>query len=144
MLKNIFFSLLNIIILTGCVELSGGSGDFPSAIEGHKWKLVSFGDNRVVATDRITLSLKSGHYSGWSGCNSMSGTYLLDGDKLVFDTDTPFHSGVSTMMACSNMGLETKFHEAIQKVNHYRIEGKYLIFLDKNHEILVFVRTTGS
>jgi len=138
MLKNIFLSLTNIILITGCAELSAGTGSVSTHIEGHEWKLVSFGDNSTIVTDKATLSLKDGHYSGWSGCNAMSGTYLLNRDKLTFDANNPFHSGVSTMMACSNMELETKYYEAIRKVDHYKIEGGQLILLKGNHKVLIF------
>ncbi len=140
MIKNIFIALVNMILLVGCVDLPAETKNISAQVEGHEWKLVSFGENNMAVSGKATLLMKNGHYSGWSGCNSMSGTYLLKKDKLTFDTNSPHHSGISTMMACADMELETRYHENMRKVNRYKIEDGHLILLDGDRPLLMFRR----
>jgi heat shock protein HslJ len=141
MIKKILIALVNLLLLAGCAELPAETRDISAQIEGHEWKLVGFGESSMAVSGKATLLLKNGHYSGWSGCNAMRGTYVLKQDRLSFDTATPYRSGISTMMACANMELETRYHENMRKVHRYKIEGDQLILLDRDqHRLLILHR----
>lgn len=150
MFKSIFSSGLAISLLIGCTGLSSETETVSKKVsaeiervskklEDREWKLISFGESRMAVSSRVTLLLKNGHYSGNAGCNAMSGKYTLRGDSLIFGGKAGLKGGISTMMACPDMALETKYHEAMEKVNRYKVESNRLILLHGDHSVLNFV-----
>ena len=63
--------------------------------------------------------------SGNGGCNSISGSFALDGDRLRFGRMA------STMMACpSRMEQEQRFLQSLEKAERYRVSGGRLEMRD--------------
>ncbi|MDQ1098115.1 MULTISPECIES: META domain-containing protein [Chryseobacterium] len=107
-----------------------------------EWMLVSFGTfskeelTKSKAAINLTAPEKNGkiHGGAFMGCNRMFFTAEFgSGNKLTI-------SDVGgTMMACSNMQLETSFAAFFKKMNRYRTEGQYLILSDENGDSMKFI-----
>ena len=100
------------------------------------WKLVQLSGQviELPAGSReihFVLHSASQHLEGFSGCNQMMGTYLLDGAKLRFEELE------GTMMDCvPNMDLEQKFLAMFAQVSRWEISGETLRLLDSQGEPL--------
>lgn len=131
----LFAAALVAVSLAACTTEGGASPKTsPSAspaggtaLEGTPWQLTDYvgpegglvGVPEVVAA---TATFADAKVSGNSGCNSYTGAYTLDGDKMTI-------TGVSTtMMACGpvEMAFETAYTTALGKVASYRIVGDKL------------------
>lgn len=75
-------------------------------------------------TAHIVLDGK-GRLSGSDGCNRLIGSYQLEGSSVHFGRVA------TTMMACLSGGAdERRFLEALERVAHWRKEGRELSLLD--------------
>ena len=71
-----------------------------------------------------------GRLSGSGGCNRITGSYQLDGDRLTFGPIA------STRMACPEaMDQEQAFLKALAAVRSYRIPGGTLELLDGSNVV---------
>jgi copper homeostasis protein (lipoprotein) len=101
-----------------------------SPLRGTTWKLLRLGDKPVSQADRqreahLLLANDEMRVSGSGGCNRITGSFELDGDRLRFG------QMASTRMACpEGMEQEQRFLDALEKVEHYRIRDSHLEFLD--------------
>ena len=99
------------------------------------WKLTRLGDQPVLPTiqerePHLVLSSEENRVSGFSGCNSLSGSYTLNGDSIGF---SPM---ASTMMACADgADVERAFFAALERVRTWRLLGRNLDFLDAEGEL---------
>jgi len=107
------------------------------SLEGKIWNLNAFNDGTnlvsVLLDTAIHVEFKDGNVSGSSGCNTYSGAFQQDGQKLSFGTLA------STLMACADEGVmkqETAYLNALAKVTHYSIEGNKLTLYDANNLII--------
>ncbi len=137
MLKLILSGLLILGFLVGCSNMTQEQPK-PQVeeliLEGHNWKLVSFGRTRMAVPKDAWVSFKEGHYSGNAGCNGMGGEYVKEGNKLLLKP------GMSTLIACPDMSLETKFRQTMDSVTGYKIEdNKRLLLLNKDSAVLNFM-----
>jgi len=100
-----------------------------SPLRGTYWKLVRLNEApvRVAETQRephLIFANYEPRVSGSGGCNRVTGSFELDGDKL--------HLGrmAGTMMACvDGMEQEQRFLQSLEKVERYRISGSHLEML---------------
>lgn len=105
-------------------------GESPAAeLENTYWKLVRLGATLVSAEGErepyLVLHSREKRVAGYGGCNRMLGAYELSGDRLTFSQIA------GTMMACAEgMEHERAFHDALEKVSRWRIEGETLELLD--------------
>jgi len=129
-MKHLLISL-SIIIFTACAQPSITKKEV--SFENKKWKLVSFGMKRMAVPKEAWITFKEGHYSGNAGCNGMGGQYSVKGNTLKLK------AGMSTLMACPEMALETKFHQEIGKVTSYTIKNEQLILMNNDHAVLNFM-----
>ncbi|WP_457606604.1 META domain-containing protein [Nitratifractor sp.] len=121
--------LLWVIVLgiLGISACSGGSGANPTpppagvTLEGPLWHLQSFGYTRMAVPARATLRLTKGAYQGFSGCNHMQGKVRIRGNSIRFEP------GVSTMLACDQISLESRYRRLLYRSRSFRIEGKRLL-----------------
>tara|TARA_B100000614_G_scaffold253215_1_gene266869 strand:+ start:150 stop:896 length:747 start_codon:yes stop_codon:yes gene_type:complete len=90
------------------------------------WKLVELNGQPVPVLDRepyLILKAEDRRVTGFGGCNNFSGSYTLDEAALRIS----FSRVVSTMMACpSGMEVERAFHEVLQTVDNYSLNGDRL------------------
>jgi copper homeostasis protein (lipoprotein) len=106
-----------------------------SALRGTYWKLVRLGDSPVTAPAKqreahLILANDTLRVAGSGGCNHLTGSFELDGDRLRFS-----RMG-ATMMACPDgMAQEKRFLDVLGLVRRYRIRGSHLELLDSNGEL---------
>jgi heat shock protein HslJ len=97
-----------------------------AALEGIEWRLVDIGGQPSPAgADSMrhpgfTLLAEGRKVQGSAGCNRMTGTYQLDGQKLKFG---PL---ATTRMACPAMQTETAFLKALEATTRYEVSGSSL------------------
>lgn len=93
------------------------------------WKLIVLHDTEIVVSDNqrepnILLNAEN-RVTGSDGCNNMSGSYLLDGEKLTFG------EMAGTRMACADDGAQAQiFNEALTKVASYTVHSDQLELRD--------------
>jgi heat shock protein HslJ len=135
--------LLSVAVLLLC----GCAGDVPptspaaparttAELLNTYWKLLQLGD-QVVATPEgareihFVLHSENQRVAGFSGCNRMMGSYVLDGPKIRFA-----QMG-GTMMACvPDLELERKFLAMFPQVARWEISGETLRLLDEDGKTL--------
>ena len=97
-----------------------------AALEGTEWRLVDIGGQPSPAGadstrhPGFTLLADGRKVQGSAGCNRMTGTYQLDGQKLKFG---PL---ATTRMACPAMQTETAFLKALEATTRYEVNGSSL------------------
>jgi len=101
-----------------------------------QWKLTQLGE-QVITTPQdkreihFVLHAENPRVSGFSGCNQMMGSYVLEGANLKFE------QMAGTMMACvPDMELERKFLAMFAQVAHWEIIGETLRLLDAEGKTL--------
>lgn len=93
------------------------------------WKLILLNDKDITAVDsqkepNILLNAEN-RITGSDGCNSLAGSYLLDGEKLTFG------EMAGTRMACAEGGEQAQvFNEALTKVASYTVHSDQLELRD--------------
>ena len=103
------------------------------ALIGTRWVLVALGATNVAAgsTAREPFIILTGEaerrLTGSGGCNSMFGSYGLDGPALTFGDIG------ATKMACDRgMNVESALFSALSLVARWRIAGQQLELTDAN------------
>jgi copper homeostasis protein (lipoprotein) len=101
-----------------------------SPLRGTYWKLVRLGGMpvEVAANQRephLTFARDQLRVSGTGGCNRVTGSFEVDGEKLRL------RALAGTRMACEGgMEQEQRFLESMAKVERHRIRGSHLDMLD--------------
>jgi heat shock protein HslJ len=92
-----------------------------SSIEG-TWKLmpVLASDTAAGKIPEINFDLKTNKFSGNTGCNAMSGNFVIKQDALSFNENI-----ITTKMACAGYN-EKAFLESLAKTNRYQIKNGVL------------------
>ena len=83
---------------------------------------------------RLQFNLNNKRFSGHTGCNSMSGTFVYTDTSLAFNKDI-----VSTKMACVGYN-EKAFLENLVRTNGYKLENGMLILLFDETELSRWTR----
>jgi heat shock protein HslJ len=101
------------------------------------WKLTQVGEQVITTPEgardiHLVLHSENQRVTGFSGCNTMTGSYVLERDKLRFD------QMAGTLMACvgSGMELEKKFLSVFPQVAHWKIRGETLQLSDADGKTL--------
>jgi len=79
----------------------------------------------------IEIHLKDKKVTGNTGCNSMNGTVVVQGNQIEFSDI------VTTEMFCSE-SIEQDFLIALGMVNNYKVEKLKLYLYEDDEEILIF------
>jgi heat shock protein HslJ len=99
-------------------------------LENTYWKLVGLRGAPVAAAAQQTephlvLQPDQKRVAGSGGCNRLTGSYTLDGERLIFGRMA------GTMMACTDgMAQERAFLDTLAKVARWRITGQRLELYD--------------
>ena len=102
------------------------------------WVLEELNGYKVFATDfqkempRIEINSSENRFSGYGGCNSMSGSIFYEKDLLRFT------KVISTLMACPQGNKEGEFVKALQSTTTYSIENNRLTLSNPSAKLLVF------
>jgi heat shock protein HslJ/uncharacterized lipoprotein YbaY len=105
-----------------------------------EWSLVKLNGDDALADSKVTLTLsRDGRLHGKSGCNSYSGGYKLENDKIEVSKAI-----VSTMMACVLPGImeqESRYTSLLSDITGLKLQedGK-LVASTEDGRILVFGR----
>lgn len=101
-------------------------------LEGTYWKFMTL-DGKPIESPKgarelhIGLNSRTQRILGFPGCNRMSGSYQLNGDKITFS------QMAGTMMACEHgMEIEQQIHGMFARVVAWKIAGETLQFTDAN------------
>jgi putative lipoprotein len=115
---------------TGTETTSDASPATTVALENTIWRLTILGRQSIVVMETklepfIRLQAEDKRLIGFGGCNQMTGSYAVNGDKLSFS------QVAVTMMACQRgMEIEGAFNAMLGKVTRWRINEQRLELLD--------------
>ncbi len=97
------------------------------AVEEKYWKMVILHGRELGPEDKsrnepnLMLKAEGNRLTGSGGCNSFSGSYVLEGDKQI-----TFSQIASTKMECTNMEIEPEFLRVLTIVDEYKISNDTL------------------
>jgi heat shock protein HslJ len=108
---------------------SSATAQSSTSPENTNWQLTQLGEKAITPDPQrgpnITLNSERHRVTGTGGCNRITGSYTLEGDKLKFS------QMASTMMACiSGMDTEHAFLDALGKTDSWKITADRLELLD--------------
>lgn len=134
MKKNLFTLLIGTTVLfSACSNLKKASTETSQSdkkevtmITNKKWQLVELGGKPVAAsingkTPFIELLDEDKRFSASAGCNGLGGTFTIANNGQI-----KFTQGMSTMMFCDNMEIETEFKKVLELADNYTINGNTL------------------
>ncbi|MBV9961539.1 MAG: META domain-containing protein [Parafilimonas sp.] len=92
-----------------------------ATLAGH-WQLlpVLSSDTSAGKTPQLNFDLKTNRFSGNTGCNAISGSFMIKNDALNFSGNM-----ISTKMACPGYN-EKVFIESLLKTNRFEIKNGVL------------------
>ncbi|MDQ6529861.1 META domain-containing protein [Flavobacterium sp. LHD-85] len=102
------------------------------------WVLEELNGYKVFATDfqkempRIEINSSENRFSGYGGCNAISGSIFYEKDLLRFS------KVLSTLMACPSGNKESEFTKALQSTTTYSIGNNQLILSNPSGKLAVF------
>jgi putative lipoprotein len=105
-------------------------------LENTYWRLVLLGNQPVTVVanqgePHFVLHRADKRISGSGGCNRITGSYALEGERLTFK------QMAGTMMACvGGMDTERAFLDALQQVARARVTQQHLELLDASGTVL--------
>ncbi len=138
--KPFFTTAQNYPVLTGgkgkevavVLRKVGASQTSTAPLENTYWKLTHLGDAPVAVAPRqrephLILNPLTRRVGGSGGCNRLTGSYQLSGDRVSLD------SMATTLMACTD-GMETEkaFLNALGRVTQWKTAGQQLELLDRS------------
>ncbi len=116
------------LLVLGCAT-GGGRSDVPAVLEGTTWRIVQVNGQPVPAGNDVNLAphllilSAEGKVYGATGCNRFSGPYRSDGTHVTFG---PLATTRTTCRAPAGQARERTILEALQAVDGYQIEGRWL------------------
>jgi heat shock protein HslJ len=124
--------------LAGCCRIAPREAATNTTLEGVSWRLSTLAGKApqlaTAASRPVTVRFEAGRVSGFSGCNTFTGSYTIDGDRVTLGRLA------TTMMACPEpeMALESAFHSALSGTVHYSIHADQLRLIAASGTVLVF------
>ncbi len=139
----IVFILCLGLVFTSCSRWRKGSSPAPAGVspslEGQKWYLSELKDKKVVMPTGVNrpfviLNASKKEASGFNGCNSFSGGYVLKGSLLVF------RGMGSTKMACHGPEgrIEMELMDVFNKTRTFGIAGSVLTLSSEREPLARF------
>lgn len=90
-------ALASALLLGACGGGSAGPGPVGEGLEGRTFLSAGIEGHVLVPGSTVRLSFQGGRLSASAGCNSMSGTYRIDGGRLILEE-----------LATTEMGCEAR------------------------------------
>lgn len=119
-------SALFLFLLNSCGVFKGKNMETNEPIFGTKWKLVEL--NGTPVADKvngkepfISFDKETNRYSASGGCNGLGGEFELKSKQGI-----KFSRGMSTMMACQDMTIETGLNQLFGDADNYSIKDGVL------------------
>lgn len=139
-MKRMLVAAAALSVLAAC-----GDSKTNLPLEGTQWKLTEMDGKADPAFDaeedtfNFTLDPSRMMVYGVGACNRLFGSYEREGrDELDID------QLASTMMACPNMDLESRFAKLLEEADKFRIDGDVLTLFDDGRKVLVFKGTKAE
>ncbi|WP_353662813.1 META domain-containing protein [Hydrogenimonas sp. SS33] len=136
MKRQLLIAVTALLAFAGCTAKTQPSLPTQGAsapLEGVRWQLTGFSDHAVTVPQKAWMRLEKGRYVGFAGCNGLSGSYKLDGNKISFTMDP------STMPACPDMKGETLFRKRLLESDRFKIGSGMLKLYGGKKVLLVFL-----
>ena len=122
------------LLLSACAANEGGpvrpESTSTATLENTYWKVMTLGGTPVVVAENqrephVVFHSEGKRVAAFGGCNQMSGTFEIEGEKLTLSRMA------ATMMACEvGMEQEQALHDAFNRVARWKISGEQLELLD--------------
>ena len=120
-------------VLLGLMLVACGG---PDPLDGTSWVLISLDDTSPLLGTSITLSFADGEISGSGGCNSYSGSYQVQGDRISFGET------VITLQACMEpdgvLDQESAYMAILGVVKRFVLEDGGLMLVTQDGKALRF------
>lgn len=102
------------------------SGDQTTSLTNSKWKLVELYGKPVAEKINekepfLQFIEKDSRYSASGGCNTINGSFTLLGNNRI-----QFSQGMSTLMACENMDIESGLVKVLKTADNYSLDENTL------------------
>ncbi len=110
-------------------------------LDGSAWELVLMHESAPIAGRPITIAFNGGDAHGSSGCNSYSGQYEINGDRIAFG---PL---AMTEMACMDSGVmdqEMEYLSFLSEVVFFELRGESLVLQQETQDELIFKKTPAQ
>ena len=113
-------------------------------ITDKKWKLIELSGKAVADSVNgkepfLLLQKADDRYTAGGGCNGLGGTF-----ELLANGKIKFTQGMSTMMACEDMWVETDLNQALVQADNYTVNGDNLSLNKAKMAPLARFRAVGS
>lgn len=139
-MKKLIYILFVIFLAESAISCATSNAGKPQI--HREWMLVSFGtySKEELIKNKAAINLTAPENNGkiqggaFMGCNRMFFTAEFGNRNRLSVSEVG-----GTMMACNNLQLETSFAARFKKMNHYRVEGHYLILSDENGDSMKFI-----
>lgn len=107
-------------------EVPSNSNVDITSVTNNRWKLVEIYGKPVA--DKINgkepilqFMAADGRYSATGGCNSINGNYSISSDYRI-----SFSKGMSTLMACENMEVESQLTRVLETADNFSLSENTL------------------
>ncbi|WP_322820670.1 META domain-containing protein [Chloroflexus sp.] len=119
--------LLLVMFMVACTN----SGTSTTDLTNRQWQLIEIdGQPPLHSEHALTIVFDAtGRVNGFSGCNSFSGDYRINGATITLS------NVMTTLMACADDAVtaqEIMFHQALQAVTQYELNAGTLVLRDEN------------
>nr|WP_315031151.1 META domain-containing protein [uncultured Chryseobacterium sp.] len=96
-------------------------------ITGKTWKLTELNGQPIQLKNPknnpyFKLEMDGKRYQGHAGCNGLGGTFEIKPEMMRIK----FNQGMSTMMACEDLDIESQFTKALLSADNYSVNGNTL------------------
>jgi len=120
MKKILILSLASLALL----QCKSSKTTTATTVENTRWKLSEMNGTPVITPDNgkdVYFLLSDKKVQGFAGCNTITGSYTLSGEKITFNT-------ASTRMMCGKeqMDIEEFYTYALTHAASYKIDGNTL------------------
>jgi heat shock protein HslJ len=137
-LAGVLFTAALSAAVAGCAATSPAPHPTPPAraLENTYWKLVALHGEPAATPDRqpeahLILQPAQQRVVGSGGCNRLTGSYTLDGERLALGR------AAATRMACAQgMAQEQRFLDMLGTVAAWRVRGQRLELLDAQRRVV--------
>jgi heat shock protein HslJ len=129
-MKSLYYYLSALFIATFLVvscKPQTAAQNAATDITGKTWKLTELNGQPINLKNpknnpHFKLDMNGMRYEGHAGCNGLGGTFEIKPEVMRIK----FNQGMSTMMACEDLDIESQFTKAILAADNYSVNGNTL------------------
>ena len=111
----------------------------PSSLANTRWRLAALGDADAPAdaVGDATAEFTAAELTGWTGCNSYSARYSVQGSELRFDDLSWTEAGCATDALFQQ---EQRMQDSLANLERFEVSGQRLTLYSQDGQVLVFDR----